>query len=263
MPTARKIAIAVAGFALIAGNIAARAQSVAVTIKLDTNRVDVGAVTTLHVFAQIVEAQRSGSDRIFSWYIDLLNSNPSSAILDVPNLKKPAADQDPATSSKGSVEGGNLRGIYDTFLDLNSAGRDTPVELLSIPIKAVAPGKTRLNAQAGTTVPALGADFIVATTGGGDPLLGGDYGAASVELEVPGANIDATISIASAPLPNNQGSRVTLTFPTVPGLIYTVETRNSFSAGIGWQVYPGGPHTSGTVILTNSLPQRFFRVRVE
>ena len=170
-------------------------QVAVVTVQLDTNRVAIGEITTLHVFAQIASAQRTNADRIFSWYVDLLNDNGAVAKLKGDELVKPSSDKDPPTSSPGTIDGGNWRGIYDTFINLAAAGTDTPVELFSVPAQGVAPGKTTFNVQAGSGVPGLAADFIVAPLGNGDALIGGDYSAASIALEVIGPGTPPKLNI--------------------------------------------------------------------
>ena len=239
----------------------ASAQAVAVTASLETNRLDVGGSTTLHVFAQIVPALRPSTDRIFSWYVDLLDPVSAVAVPDLAHLKKTTSDQDPATSSNGVANGTNQRGIYDTFLNLANAGRDNPVELFSVPIKAVAAGHARFSVQPGTGVPALGADFIVAPTEAVDPLLGADYTAATADLDVITTAIDVQVLINRSPLPSGPGSLLTLTFPVLAGHSYTVEAAATV-VSTNWQALPNPPHNTGSVTDTNTLRQRFYRVRV-
>jgi hypothetical protein len=249
------------GFCLVAAP-QVHAQAVAVTVNVETNQLQIGGTTLLHVLAQVVPADRPSTDRIFSWYVDLLDPVSSVAALDLANFRKTTSDQDPQTSSNGVVDASNLRGVYDTFLNLSAAGRDNPVELFSIPVKAVAPGHARISVQAGTGVPGLAADFIVATLNGGDPLFGGDYSAAAADLEVPSPNLETQLLIASLPLAAGQGVRLTITFPTAAGHDYTVEARNTLAASSPWQALPGAPHNSGSVTDTNSLQQRFYRLRI-
>src|SRR5512133_2851750 len=119
----------------------ASAQFAAVTLALDTNRINVGQSTLLHVFAQITPAQRAATERVFSWNIDLINSSPDAARPDFAGLRKPASDNEPRTSSTGVSEGGNRRGIYDTFLDRPGAGREAPIELFSVPSSGLSGGR--------------------------------------------------------------------------------------------------------------------------
>ncbi len=160
------------------------AQVVAVTLRLDTNQIPVGGSTQLHVEAQILPAYRNGAYGIFSWYVDVLNTNGAIASANYTVMQKTASDNDPDSSSIGTADGASQRGIYDTFLDLPGAGLDAPVELMTIPITGLAVGQTRFEVQAGTGVPELSADFLVAVTNAPDPLTGGDYSAASVDLTV-------------------------------------------------------------------------------
>ncbi len=237
------------------------AQVVSVTLSLDTNRIAIGETTTLHVYAQIIAPRRASTDRIFSWYVDLLNATGTAARINADALAKPSSDKDPRTSSSGTAESANRRGIYDTFLNLAGAGRDTRVELFSVPVQGTASGTATFSVTAGSGVTGLGADFIVAPLGGGDPLLGGDYSAASVTLQVSGGVPGPTLSLSLAPTPDGLSQRVTLTFPTTAGQNHFVEFRDSLSDG-AWQSLPSGPHNSGSVVDTTSAPVRFYRLRV-
>jgi hypothetical protein len=238
-------------------------QGVAVTVTLDKAKLAVGETTTLHVYGQIVPARRAAADRIFSWYVDLLNETGAAAKLEVDALARPVADKDPATSSGGVTDGAHRRGIYDTFLNLAGAGRDAPVELLSVPVRALAAGRTVFNVVAGSGGAGLGSDFIVAPADGGEPLLGGDYSGASANLEVTASGESGpAISITTVPLPNNQGLLVTLKFPTTAGSSHFVEFRNSLVADASWQPLPGAPHNAGSATDSSTVPIRFYRLRV-
>lgn len=71
-----------------------------------------------------------------------------------------------------------------------------------------------------------------------------------------------SVAISRAPLPSGQGERITLTYPTTVGRNYTVEFRDSLGPASVWQPLSGAPHNSGTVIQTNILSQRFYRVQI-
>jgi hypothetical protein len=142
------------------------AQAVDVTLTLDTNRIEVGQTTILSVFAQVVPGKRSGADRVFAWYIDLLNSSAAVAQADFSRLLKSASDNDPSLSSAGITSGANRIGICDTFLNRAGAGVSAPVLLLSVPVKGIAAGKNTFSVRAGTGLPALTNDFVVAPLGG-------------------------------------------------------------------------------------------------
>ncbi len=250
-------------FLLIAGLCAApglTAQVVTVTVSLDTNRIAAGASTTLRVFAQIAPDLRPSTDRIFSWYVDVLNSNGTVARGVYESLQKPASDNDPRISSAGTNQEANRRGIYDTFMNLPDAGRPTRVLLVAVPVTGLASGRTTFRVQAGTGVAGLGHDFIVAPAGGGDPLLGGDYSLASAELEVLEESCRVQASLAYTPLPGGQ-NRLVISYALCPGQNHFVEFRDSLGPGT-WQTLPSGPHNSGSLIETNSAPQRFYRLRI-
>ena len=236
------------------------AQVVTVTMSLDTNRIAAGASTTLRVYAQIVPALRPSTDRIFSWYVDLLNSNGTVARGVYESLQKTASDNDPRISSAGTSQEANRRGIYDTFMNLPDAGRQTRVLLLAVPVTGLAAGRSTFRVQAGTGVAGLGHDFIVAPAGGGDALLGGDYSLASAELEVLEEACRVQATLAYTPLPGGQ-NRLVISYPLCPGQNHFVEFRNRLALET-WQTLPNGPHNSGSLIETNSVAQRFYRVRI-
>jgi hypothetical protein len=158
------------------------------------------------------------------------------------------------TSSNGTTDGPNRRGIYDTFLNLPGAGVNNPVELFSVPVQGLASGQTRFAVQAGTGVTNLLADFIVAPQGGGAPWLGGDYSSASVDLVVGAGGLMLSIMPSATP------GQFTITFPVVAGKNYVVQSRDALGQGSAWQPLPGAPHNSGSLTVTNNVPQRFYRV---
>lgn len=240
-------------------NSTASAQAVNVTMTLDRNIIKVGESTTLRVLAQVVPSVRTNADRIFSWYLDVLNTNGLVAVAGYDTMQKTNCDQHPLTSSAGVPDGFHRRGIYDTFLNLLGAGVTNPVELMTIPIQGVAPGRSAFRVQAGTGVPGLSHDFVVATTGGGDPLFGGGYTAAEVALTVAPIT---QLSIAVTPIAGGRTNRVVLNFSTQSGLNYRVQAADGVGLTNVWQTLPGSPHNSGTVTLTNSASRQFYRVAV-
>lgn len=257
-------AIAVGMGLLPFGSIPVCAQPVSVTVHLDRNEIAVGGSTTLRVVAQIVEDQRADTDRIFSWYVDLLNDNAAAAAGRYADLARPASDKDPRTSSAGVTDGAHRVGIFDTFLDLTDAGRLEPVELFTVPVVGVQAGEATFRVRAGTGVNNLSADFIVAPSGGGDPLIGGDYSAAAATLVVRADGGDEVVAnLVTAPLPGGQGVRSTITFNLLAGRNHVVEFRDSLVAGAGWQALPGAPHNSGTVVDDSTAGTRFYRVKAE
>src|SRR5690349_3342691 len=93
-------------------------QAVVVTMRLDTNRIAAGASTTLHIYAQVAPAYRSSADQIFSWYLNVRNTNGSLAGANYGAMVKPSSDRDAQTSSTGTSVGADRNDIYDTFLNL-------------------------------------------------------------------------------------------------------------------------------------------------
>jgi hypothetical protein len=240
----------------------ALSQVVDVTVSLDQTKIRLGEQTTLHVYAQIIPAERPGSDRIFSWYVDLLKATGASARFDATALVKPTSDKNPKTSSYGTVQNTQIQGIFDTFIGLPGAGKDTPVELFSLPIKGIELGKTTFKIQAGTTAD-LFADFIVAPAGGGDPLTGGIYTAAQIELQVGDSLSIPHLNIAVAFNSQTQKQETTLTFTPSAGADYFVEFQDDLDPSGPWQSLPGSPHNSGQVIDISPQPHRFYRLRVQ
>src|SRR6266850_1808021 len=142
------------------------AQAVAVTMSLDAPTISVGQGTTLHVYAQVVPNLRTNTERIFSWYVDVLNTNGSAVGVNYSGMQKTTSDQDPQTSSTGVSQGANRRGIYDTFLNRPGAGTSNAVELMSIPVTGLAAGQTRFLVQAGSGVPLMSSDFLAVPKSG-------------------------------------------------------------------------------------------------
>lgn len=231
-------------------------QAVNVSVSLSKTNVTVGESVKLTVYAQIVAEKRASTDRIFSWNIDLLNLNPGVAGFDISTLAKAASDKDPATSSVGSLVGGNIRGITDTFINLSGAGRETPVELLSISVQAVATGTVTIAVEAGTA-PGLFGDFLVAPLGGGEnPLVGGIYSNARTSFQVGGGGSNPFLGAIL------NGSDFTLSFVPKAGINHYVESRADLNPLSAWSVLPGAPHNSGKVIDRVSGTTKFYRLRV-
>jgi hypothetical protein len=235
------------------------AQVVAVTMSLDDSSIVVGEGTTLRVYAQVVPNVRTNADRIFSWYVDVLNTNGVAAVADYGAMLKATSDNYPQTSSNGVSQGSNRVGIYDTFLDLPGAGVSNAVELMAIPVSGAGAGQTRFRVRAGTGVPALSADFLVAPKGGGDPLEGGDYAAAFADLTV----IEATPCDIALQIARQTGGTLRVSFTPCAGRNHTVEYRDALNNASTWQALPNAPHNSGLLTVTNLPTQRFFRIRAD
>jgi hypothetical protein len=234
-------------------------QSVAVFARLDTNAIPVGGSTVLHIQAQVLSNLRTNADRIFSWYVDVLNTNGVVAGGQYASMTKPASDKDPRTSSFGFDDGANHRGVFDTFLNLPGAGVSNVVELMSIPVSGLSAGRTRFLVHAGSGVPSLSQDFIVAPIGGGDPYTGGDYSAAFGDLTVSGGcDLRLSLTRLSGSGPTAAWS---LGFTPCPGFTHTVESTDQPGLGAVWQPLPGAPHNSGSLTVSNVVTARFFRVR--
>lgn len=251
----------VAAFLLLGWPISNYGQAVSVTMSLDASTIVLGQSTTLRIYAQVLPAYRPASDRIFSWYLDLLNTNGVAVSANYGAMQRTASDKDPQTSSSGVTQGDNRRGIHDTFLNLPGAGVSNAVELMSIPVTGSALGQTRFLVQAGSGVTNLSGDFLVALTNGGAPLTGGNYSVAFADLTVSAtAPVAIRLTNSYVRLAGNT-NKITLTYNTVAGHNHFVEYRDQLVGGIGWQTFTGGPHNSGIYLNTNNLPLRFYRIR--
>jgi hypothetical protein len=241
------------------------AQVAAVTMNFDSSTIPVGGSTLLHVYAQVVPEQRTNSDRIFSWYVDLLNGTPGVAQADYSQLQKPTSDKNPQTSSFGTTQGANQTGIFDTFINdtpvsKSGTGVNAPVELFNVQVQGLSAGQTTFRVGPGSGVSGLAEDFIVAPLAGDTPLVGGVYNAASAVLQVGGSGPCRPL-LSAAYLPGSGVThRVSLIFVPCPGQTNVVEFRDSLTGG-SWQALPGAPHNSGFVTDTNSVASRFYRVR--
>jgi hypothetical protein len=240
---------------VLAAAVQAHGQAVVVTARLDTNRIAVGGSTTLHIYAQVAPAYRANADQIFTWYVDVQNTNGTVANANYDAMLKTAA---PSTSSKGITVGSNRKDIYDTFVNRTNAGVAAPVELMAIPVTGVAPGHTRFQVQGGNGLPLT--DFLVAIDEFSDLATGGDYSAAVADLDVVGSVCSILLHIAPLAISGGPGQRLALTFTPCPGLNHTVEYRAALDDAIGWRPLPGAPHNSGNVTVTNTGPYQFFRV---
>lgn len=234
----------------------AQQPAVVVTASLDATTINSGQTTTLRIFAQVAPAVRPSAERIFSWYVDVLNTNAPAASANFNAMVKPASDNDPLISSTGLPDGAHRRGIFDTFLDLPGAGVAAPVQLMTIPVTGLAAGKTRFEVKAGSGVPALFADFIVAPTGGGDPLTGGDYTLATADLEVlQGCFLLMQIT------PLNNGAQLRMNFTPCAGFNHTVEFLDVLVSNGNWQPLPGAPHNTGQLTVNRVLNRQYYRVK--
>lgn len=255
----RTLCLAALAFAMVSP---ACAQSVAVTATLDTNRVAVGGTTTLRVWARVVPARQAEADRIFAWHLDLENLAPAVAGLLATPIERPASDGDPFFSGSGVVVGAHLRGVFDTFLQRPGAGVSNRVELFNLPVRGVSPGTARFQVRPGSGASGLATDFLVAPKVPGDPWSGGDYAEAVVALEVVGTLGPVVLSIATEPLDATR-RRVILSFQPTGGGQPVVESTDALSGSVGWRALAGAPHVGGRALDTNTVPQRYYRVRVQ
>jgi len=244
---------------------AARADdAVQVTVALDDSTLEVGETTTLRVYAQVDSALQAEAERIFSWYIDLLNSNGTVATADYDSLTMNASDSPDGsepTASRGTNDGAHRRGIHNTLLDAGTGtGVATAVELLAVEVTALATGQAMFGVLSGTNV-ALAYDFIVAQDGGG-MFTGGTYELAS-----------ATLTVSDAGPPDLSGLNLSIRmiggvprieFNPVAGMQHTVEVSDALLPGT-WTPLAGAPHNTGSLDDTSAGADRnrFYRIKVE
>lgn len=252
-------ALAAVVWSVLAGATSIPAQVIEVGLTAVTNRSFVGEPVLVQASAQILPAYRDAADRIFSWYLDLLTTG-AVAQIQGPDLRKPASDNNPMTSSQGTPEAGAIRGIYDTFLDLPAAGRDSPVVLFTVPVTAQAPGRVIVYLQPGSGVAEFNEDFLVARKDGMDPLTGGSYQQATVELEFVQKPQPPLFSISLSYFTPGDHRYLVLRYPVAEGWNYFVETRDSLAPGNTWQLLKATPENSGALLLTNSNSATFYRV---
>ncbi len=238
------------------------ANAVDVTVTIEPASLRVGETATLKVFGRVNASLRAQSDRVFSWYLDLLNGNPTVASGNYGALLMPASDS-PAgttpTSSKGTTVGGNRLGLHNTFMNLPGAGVAAPVELIRLELTALAAGTASFSVRAGTSVPGLTHDFIVAPTGGGNPFTGGTYTAAMATLTVQASGGDPTLL---RPRIERLAGGVRVLFTPQAGFNHVVESSETLNPG-SWADLPGAPHNTGQVDDPSALtaPYRFYRIR--
>lgn len=240
------------------------AQVVDVTLVLETNRVHVGETTLLNAYAWVVAGRRGNADRIFSWCVDALNSAPAVARVDFGRLLRPVSDNETGLSSGGTPAPAICAGIHDTFMNRPGAGVSEPVLLFTVPVTGLSPGKSTCSVRAGTGVPALAYDFLVAPLDGGDPLTGGNYLRALSHLEViSDTDVPTPFRLAlTRPVPSDP-ARWEIRFPVAEGWDYWLESRPSLEQSASWQLVPGGPFNTGSITLTNRATSSFYRVQAQ
>jgi hypothetical protein len=226
------------------------ANAVLVTIEADDTTLAVGESTTVTVYGQIDAAIQVSSDQIFSWYVDVLNDN-GTAVGGFAAVRTPASDNTPATSSDGTPDGANLKGLYDTFLSNPGAGKGSRVVLVQFEVTALAAGSATFSVNVGSTGDLL-SDFLVTQTGGGFSI-GGIYAGASVEITVTG---ELDLSVLNLQV----SSSGDITFNPIAGFDHTVEFSGTLLPG-SWVDLPGGPHNTGAVNqVVAGIPERYYRV---
>lgn len=248
----RTLAIGVLPMLLGGGVALAQDNAVVVTIEAASTELIQGQKTTLTVYAQISAALEADSQQIFSWYVDVLNTDGLVAS-GYNSFSTPASDNHIQTSGDGVEVGGDLLGVYDTFIMNPGAGKGARVVLMQFDVTALSAGSTTFSVAPGSTGLPL-QDFLVSRSSGGG-YLGGVYGSASVTLNVQALD-PASLNLVATRV----NDEVTATFNPVPGLNHYLEYSDTLQPG-SWTVVPGAPHNSG--IVTQAVPgvvRRFYRV---
>jgi len=254
--------VAILALSLVAFAPGALAQAVVVTLGLDSPSIAAGQATTLRVFAQVAPAMQATSDRIFSWYVDIGNTNGVVAVANYAAMVRATSDNEPQLSSSGTADGAHRRGVYDFFINRPGAGVSAPVELMRIPVTGQTAGRTRFVVTAGSGVAGFSSDFLVLPLAEGAPASGGNYTAAFADLVVSGTGECApALQITRLTGDGGPGGTLQLTFTPCAGRTHVVEYRARFEPGEVWTALPGGPHDSGSVIVSNSGGSGYFRVR--
>lgn len=243
---------------LPAGFASAQTPAVNVTITADDPVLIPGQTTTVRVFAQVDALIEPDAEGIFSWYIDVLNSDGTVAVADYDNLTMSSSDNFPETSGSGTTDGAHRRGINNTFFLSNpEAGKGSPVELLAVQLTASQLGVTTLSVAAGTTVPSSAGDFLVEPIVTGPLLTGGNYTAASVVVKVVPVSEAIQLGIS-----RDAGGVVELDFTPIDGFDHTVMFSDDMSPG-SWLPLPGDHNSGVATDLTVGVPRRFYRLLVE
>lgn len=230
---------------------------VTVVLRLDATRIEPGQTTVARALAQVAPDFRVRADRIFSWNLDLLVLEPEVAVMQAATLIRPRSDQDPVLGSKGLADGSILRGVRDSFLNLDRAGVDGLVELFSVTLQAVAPGTCVVRLRAGTLGTESSPDFLVLPLGDEDPFAGGDYTGATATLTVGSENgVPPRVRIGPGA---NGGIRVEV--DVEPGTLMALEEADGLEAGVIWRRV--GESVAGNAVLAYetaiSAGRRFYR----
>jgi hypothetical protein len=172
-----------------ARNPASAADAVDVTVSVDKPVIRIGETTRLRFWGTIAPAIAPDSDRIFSWYVDALNSAPEVVAPLWDQLLMPGCDSPTGStglSSRGATAGADRVGIRNTFLSRPGAGKVAPIQLFEVELTGVASGQAMFSLRAGTGTPTVAHDFQVARLGGGAAFTGGTYTSSVVIVTVDG-----------------------------------------------------------------------------
>jgi hypothetical protein len=245
---------------------AAAQNAVDVTLQVQggATTVDLGSTVTVQVYGRISPTIVDQSDQIVSWYVDFLPGAGAQSVMAInyASLNRDPSDNFPSLSSSGTTdETGNRTGIYDSFILLPQAGRNTPVLLFSIQMTAQALGQASFSVRAGTGVANLAEDFQVARTTGGAPFTGGNYTQASLTLNVVTPLNPAALRLQ---ISRNTAGVTTLTYLPQAGVNHTIQSTTTLHLPASWADIAGGPHNTGTFVdsSTVGVPLKFYRIQM-
>lgn len=252
------------GLALVLLSSSMEAQVVIVSLTLETNRVATGQETVLRAMAHIDRARLKETDRILWWNVSLTNETPSIARIEHVRLQRHYSDKD--SEGSGKAQGSNVVAeIYDTFVGFDHAGWSNAVELFVVPVTGLAAGNATFRLGPGSTNAVFKSDFLVASTDGSGPLIGGDYSNGRTVLSVVDPNAPVaprpTLSIIKLPLMLDHFAGVRVTYSVSTNWNYWLDGRRDLTSS--WLEIPGGPHNVGRFEDTNGALGRFYRVRVQ
>lgn len=231
------------------------------TLRLDRASLGAGETTVIRAFAQVDASLRSTADRIFSWNIDLLSLDPEVAVPDPGSLVRPVSDKDPVLGSVGVTDGPHLRGIRDSFLELPGAGVAQAVELFSVTLRALAPGKASFRLRAPVGSGGLDPDFLVLPIDDRDAWSGAGYGGAVVTLTVSGTAGGTPPTLRIGPGPDGA---IRIEASTVAGSRVAVEESDGLEAAAAWRRVAESAAGAATVSYETkpTASRRFYRAVV-
>ena len=231
---------------------------VAVTLRADATSLNPGESTTVRALAQVSLGFRALADRIFTWNLDLLVLSPEVIVLEAGSLIRPRSDLDPILGSVGTVDGPNLLGVRDSFLNLEGAGIATTIELFSVRVKAVESGAGLMRLRVGTLGADSSPDFLVLPLGEEEPWSGADYTAATVTIGVGGGG---TPEAPKLRMDRTANGMIRVVVEGAVGSSVALEESDRIGVGVSWRRVGESPAGSATFTFETPVgaAPRFYR----